>query len=76
MTVGFFITWHCTLGFFFFFNKTYICIHILEGSGFRKEMCCEGHSLYTGLCFDKGIPKDRAAAARGEDFTVSELLPP
>ena len=40
MTVGFFITWHCTLGFFFFFfNKTYICIHILKGSGFRKEIC-------------------------------------
>ena len=40
MTVGFFITWHCTMGFFFFFfNKTYICIHILKGSGFRKEIC-------------------------------------
>ena len=36
MTVGSSITWHCTLG-FFFFKKAYICIHILEGSGFRKE---------------------------------------
>ena len=64
-------------GVFFFLNKAYICIHILKGSGFRKETCVgDGHSLYTGLCFDKGIPKNRAAAARGEDFVVSESRPP
>lgn len=61
-------------GIFFFLTK-----HIFVFTSSRdlalEKRCVVKVTHYTGLCFDKGIPKDRAAAARGDDFIVSELLP-